>query len=142
MKTVLGTETMHQKTFSRHQKKIQDACETAAAEQLQSVAELVRSVYPSMDSDDVLDITVSYDGTWQKRGFTSHHGIGVAIETQTGLVIDFEVLSNYCHSCSLARTRLGSDTPEMEDWLNNHADCDANFNGSSKAMEAEAARRI
>ena len=61
---------------------------------------------------------------------------------KTGLVIDFEVLSTYCHSCSLARTRLGIDTPELEDWMHNHTDCDANFSGSSKAMEAEAARRI
>jgi hypothetical protein len=142
MKAVLGTETMHQKTFSRHQKKIQAACETAATEQLQSVAEVIHAAYPDVDSDDVLDITVSYDGTWQKRGFSSRHGVGVAIEVQTGLVIDLEVLSTYCHSCKLARTRLGSDTPEMKEWQNNHTDCDANFTGSSKAMEAEAARRM
>ena len=42
----------------------------------------------------------------------------------------------------MAKNKLGSDTPAFEEWLQNHTDCDANFNGSSKAMEAEAAKRI
>lgn len=119
------------KTFSRH-KKVQAACGKAVTEQLESVAEVDRSAYLDQDSG-VLDISVSYDRTWQKRGFSSHHGVAVAIEVKTRLVIDYEVLSTYCHACSLAKTRLGSDTPEMEEWQNHHADYDANFNGSAKA---------
>ena len=116
MKAALRTENMQQKTFIRHKKKtktkqtktkIQAACEKNTTEQLQSAAEAVCSSNPNENGDGVLDITVSFDGTWQKRGFSSHHGAGVAIEVQTGLVIDFEVLSTYCHSCSLARPRLG-----------------------------------
>ncbi|KAJ8389225.1 hypothetical protein AAFF_G00122450 [Aldrovandia affinis] len=36
------------------------------------VAELLRE-----DPDAVINISVSFDGTWHKRGFTSHYGIGV-----------------------------------------------------------------
>jgi len=43
------------------------------------VAELLRE-----DPDAVIDISVSFDGTWQKRGFTSHYGIGVCIDLLTG----------------------------------------------------------
>jgi len=48
------------------------------------VAELLRE-----DADAVINISVSFDGTWQKRGFTSHYGIGVCIDIFTGLVIDY-----------------------------------------------------
>ena len=85
---------------------------------------------------------MSTSATWQKRGFTSHHGVGVAIEVQTGLVIDYEVLSNYCHASALAENSLGKGTAALQAWKAAHTACDNNFDGSSKAMEAEAARRI
>ncbi|XP_073689509.1 uncharacterized protein [Garra rufa] len=39
--------------------------------------------------------------THKKGGFTTHYGIGVCNDIFTGLVIDFEVLSSYCHACAL-----------------------------------------
>ena len=84
---------------------------------------------------------MSSDGTRQNRGFSSRQSIGSAIEVKTGLVVEFEVLSTFCHTCAMAKNKLGSDTA-FEEWLQNHTDSDANFNGSSKAMEAEAVKRI
>ena len=78
----------------------------------------------------------------RRKAYQSYHGVDVGTEVQTGLVKDFEVLSTYCHSCSLERTQLGTGTPELEEWMNHQTDCGANFTSSSKAMEAEAARRI
>ena len=52
-------------------------------------------------------ICVSYDGTWMKRGFTSQYGVGVAIDILTGLVIDYEVMSLYCHGCVDNKTWTG-----------------------------------
>jgi hypothetical protein len=103
------------------------------------VAELLRA-----DEDAIINISVSFDGTWQKRGFTSHYGIGVCIDIFTGLVIDFEVLSSYCHGCALKETARheGKITEEeIESWREKH-DCAKNFQGSSKAMEQEAAKRM
>ena len=101
--TVLGLNNMHVKTFQRHNRKVHQACQSVADTSLDTASEIIRGVYGDlMDDAGVIDITVSYDGTWQKRGFTSHHGVGVAIEAQTGLVIAYEVLSNYCHACALA----------------------------------------
>ena len=72
------------------------ACQSVADTTLDTATEIIRGVYGDlMDDAGVIDITDSYDGSWQKRGFTSHHGVGVAIEVQTGLVIDDEALS--CH---------------------------------------------
>ena len=52
------------------------------------------------DDQGILDIAVSYDGTWQKRGHTSHNGAAAVIDLLTGLPIDYEVLSNYCSKCA------------------------------------------
>lgn len=97
------------------------------------------------DEDAVINISVSFDGTWHKRGFTSNYGIGVCIDVLTGLVIDFEVLSSYCHACALKNSakREGKITgQEFESWREAHTDCAKNFAGSSKAMEQEAAKRM
>lgn len=104
------------------------------------IAEMLRE-----DADAVINISVSFDGTWQKRGFTSNFGIGVCIDIITGLVIDFEVLSSYCHACVLkdsARRDNKITEQEYDTWKDAHQDCAKNFLGSSKAMEQEAAKRM
>ena len=39
-------------------------------------------------SDEIVDTAVSLDGTWQKRGITSHNGEVVPISIRTGKIID------------------------------------------------------
>ena len=40
-------------------------------------------------------VSISCDGTWQKRGFTSLNGAVIIISTDTGKVLDVEVMSRY-----------------------------------------------
>ena len=40
------------------------------------------------DKDGVLDISVSFDGSWQKRGHSSHKGVASVIDLVTGFPID------------------------------------------------------
>lgn len=42
-----------------------------------------------------LNISVSCDGSWQKRGFTYKNGVGCAVDVMTGLVVDYEVLTKH-----------------------------------------------
>ncbi|KAL1486825.1 hypothetical protein MTO96_031196 [Rhipicephalus appendiculatus] len=49
-----------------------------------------------LTADGSMNVAVMFDGTRQKRGHKSHNGVGTA----TGLCFDFQVLSNYCLSCS------------------------------------------
>ena len=124
-------------------------------ESMQRTRDQIREAYSEIDPDvaDIIredenatiNISVSFDGTWQKRGFTSRHGIGVCIDILTGLVLDFEVLSSYCHACTLRESarRDGKITQEeFESWKETHVDCAKTFSGSSKAMEQEAAKRM
>lgn len=79
---------------NKHVIALRDAYKDEVNQSLVEARTEVRKCYGHFnDEKQVLDITVSYDGTWQKRGFTSKYGIGYCIEVLTGLVIDFEILS-------------------------------------------------
>ena len=71
----------------------------------------------------LLDITVSFDGTWAKKGHTSLFGIVFVISVDTGEVLDYHVLSKFCKSCSVWEAKKDDDP----------------FKYSSPAMEAEGA---
>lgn len=103
----------------------------------------VLKAYPDFDMPKPIDIAVSYDGSWQKRGFTSKYGVGSVIELITGLVIDYEVVSKYCRVCEKKKTEVDEQSDEYENWYIDHQpSCQANFEGSSPAMEVEAAERL
>lgn len=89
---------------------------------------------------DVIDLAVSFDGSWHNRGFTSNYGVGSVIHIDTGLVLDYCVLSKFCRNCALAEHDLGEGTPELSIWSSGHQlDCDKNYHGSSPEMEVAAA---
>lgn len=96
----------------------------------------VKKCYDTLDADnEVFDITVRYDGSWQKRGFTSKYGICCCIEILTGLIIDFEVLSKFCNKCEVAKQKI-SNPEHFKTWYNNHKGvCNQNYVGSSPGME-------
>ena len=50
-------------------------------------------------TDEILDISVSYDGSWSKRGFTSKIGVGFVVDSYTNLILDFSVMSKFCGVC-------------------------------------------
>ena len=58
----------------------------------------VRDLY-HVFSDQVVDILVSCDGTWQKRGFSSLFGVVFIIAYETGKVLDYAVLSKHYIGC-------------------------------------------
>ena len=73
--------------------------------------------------------------TRMKRGFSSQYGAGIAIDILTGRVIDFEVMSLYCHGCVEADHKVwAGGASERLEWEEQHAtDCCKNFTGSPKS---------
>ncbi|CAN7944596.1 unnamed protein product, partial [Ixodes hexagonus] len=138
---------MHLKTYQNIAAKMHDASMEAACDAMKEAAKAVRKMQAEDsqggvqdDGDDLLDVCVSYDGTWQKRGHTSHFGVGAVIELETGLVLDFSVQSNYCHGCNLGPKK---DSNEYQAWAKSHEEvCQKNFEGSSNAMQVQAAGDI
>lgn len=52
------------------------------------------------DNDNaILKLTVSGDGSWRKRGFTSLFGVSSVIGYYCGKVLDIAVKSSYCKMC-------------------------------------------
>ncbi len=98
-------------------RKINQACKETCQEVNKAVREAIVKSYAEMgvtpDDDGVLEIGVSYDGSWQKRGHSSHNGIGIVIDLITGLPIDYEVLSNFCLKCQLAPPQ---EDEKYEEW--------------------------
>ena len=93
------------------------------------------------EKDETLDveIPVSFDGTWSKRGFTANHGVGFVISISTGKVLDYEVLSKVCYQCTQKKAALSE--AEFEEWHNDH-ECKGNFGGTSGSMELECAKQM
>jgi hypothetical protein len=86
-------------------------------------------------------ITVQCDGTWQKRGFKSLNGVCTVIGTETGKVVDLEVLSSYCNACVRWKGRQTGEA--WLTWYEQHKPyCQANHVGSSGAMEVNGMVKI
>lgn len=100
---------------------------------------------PSLANNRNIDIACSYDGTWHRRGHSSLYGIGIAIDMLTGLVVDFQFLSKYCHMWATSAAKLDADSPEYRIWYEGHKksrECNINFEGSSGSMEVHAVEMI
>ena len=76
------------------------------------------------DDDDIIDVTVILDGTGAKCGFM----------WETGHVLDYEVLSKYCHECRL-HEGINQSSSWFQVWWGSHeGNCSVKFVGSSTAM--------
>ena len=131
-------------TFQSLQERVCEGSRKACNEVLQKTVEKVKMAYKKIgvvpDEDGNLDISVSFDGTWQRRGHSSHNGVASVIDLLTGLPIDVEVLSNHCSKC---KNGPDESDPTYENWKKNHSSvCQKNFDGTSNAMEVECAKRI
>ncbi|GBN26354.1 hypothetical protein AVEN_233389-1 [Araneus ventricosus] len=141
---ILGIPAMDSRTFSNFLSDLVIKNKDFKKQVLDLSRDAVRGKYidcnSSLKNGEVIDVCVSYDGTWQKRGHTSLHGIGIVIDILTGLIIDFDVFIKYCQDCLNSEGMLGKNTPEFRIWHDSHKnDCQKNFNGSSNSMEMNAA---
>lgn len=89
------------------------------------------------ENDGCKDITGAFDGTWQKRGFTSLNGVITVTSFDTGKVLDFESFSKYCAGCKNKHNQQSTEKKELHKKM-----CSCNYSGSSGGMEVEGARRI
>ncbi|KAK6175868.1 hypothetical protein SNE40_014245 [Patella caerulea] len=135
--------SLEKEAFSKHLGKIQSASREEANDHLSiDVAKIVRNAYVEADQSlankDVINIAVACDGTWHKRGFTSHYNVTTITDLLTGLILDYEVMCNYCPGC--AKNKMDRNSAEYEHWYAQHkTSCQINHPGSSKSMESSAA---
>ena len=144
--TLYGMKGLHHKTFSEKESKVIRAVISNTEEVLKESVLKVKAAHLAVNSDtciDPLSLTVSFDGSWMKRGHTSMYGVAAVIDVLTGLVVDYIVLSKFCHACTRKKVELGDTSKAYQEWYTNHKEeCAINYEGSSNAMEPEAARRL
>lgn len=105
----MGTKEMSANTYAKCTEYLYSEMEEYYNE-LQRVAKTcVEKIYEKegieKDSDGVLNIDVSFDGTWLTRGHKSHIGATFVIDISSGLALEFEVLSNFCRPCSINKKK-------------------------------------
>ena len=68
------------------------------------------------------NVTVSCDGSWQPRGFSSKNGVATVLTVagcgKSSNVIDTETLSNHCASCTIMRKKLSDQ--DFKTWETTH----------------------
>ena len=59
-------------------------------------------IYIEGDSieDKLVDITVSNDGSWQKRCYSLLNGVVTVTTTGSGKCVDFRVFTKTCNACT------------------------------------------
>ena len=135
---------MHHKTYAKHVRAISEAnmvvVNTVLDEAAVTVRKACQDLDPTITEDSILDLTASFDGSWMTRGHKSLYGVGCVVEVTTGLVLDLAVLSLYCQRCTYAEKLFGgTHTPEFQQWLETHTECNKNYNSTSGGMEDTAA---
>ncbi|KAJ4442731.1 hypothetical protein ANN_04322 [Periplaneta americana] len=143
---IMNMYCMSKYSFNEHSKLLLGATTDVVANILTDIRSEVRGAYADLIVDGeippILDIGVSYDGTWLTRGHSSMYGVGCVIDILTGYVIDYQVMSKSCRKCVHARQRY-KNPQDFKIWYDIHKqECDINHTGSSGAMEMEAAIKM
>ena len=71
-------------------------------------AEDIRNEHINTISDDTVDIDISADGAWQRRGFASLNGIATIMAVDICKCLDYEVLTKECKACQVWEGKKGS----------------------------------
>lgn len=99
------------RSFYKLRKKIGNLILKKSAEKLQTIKKCVTEKYEKLGyagpgEDRILNVDVTFDGSWLTRGHKSHIGVVADIECETGFLLDFEVLSNFCLACTQLDNKL------------------------------------
>ncbi|MPC48037.1 hypothetical protein E2C01_041802 [Portunus trituberculatus] len=141
----MGAQEMTSRAFTRHSQYLYKEMENCYKEHESVTKACVVKSYENegKDRDDeILNIHCSFDATWLTRGHKSKIGAAFVMDMYSGMIIDFEVLSNFCRACAIMRKKKNPAT--FDDWYRSahSGKCQANFHGLSGAMEPEGALRM
>ena len=127
--------------YSEHNQRILEASIAEAAASQEAAASCLHELQ-GRSENDAIDVAVTCDGTWSKRGFTALYSVVVVASWENGKVLDTEILTKYCAECG-HHVSMSKESEEYKQWWEGHKDdCELNYHGSSPAMEATGALRI
>ena len=104
---------------------------------LQRADEIRHNEFGDNIDGKISSITISADGTWQKRGFQSLNGAVTIIATDSRKCVDYKVKSKSLQKCKYCEKSKHSNFEQYEYLMAQH-DCQINHIGSSGKMESDA----
>ena len=131
---------MASKAYDDIVKTLSDSCEKIAEKSMNDAATEIHDL--SKSSDSAVDTSISLDGSWQKREYSSLNGYVAALSMESGKVLDIEVMSRFCRLCDANKNLEKNDPIAFENFKANHNSCSANYKGSAPNMEVTGAKRI
>ena len=126
-------------SYMEHNQVLADASYKAAVDNMNAASAHLHRL-KGVDPHDILDVRVTCDGTWSRRGFSAIHGVVAVISHDTGQVLDFQIMTKTCTACAQQKTRLSPE--DFDVWVEGHMEsgsCSANHDGSSPSMECDGA---
>ncbi|CAF1475225.1 unnamed protein product, partial [Rotaria sordida] len=136
--STLSLSIQSERTFLKQLHKFYDDMYSYAQQHFTSIIDKIKR---RSKQEKIIDITVSIDGTWKRRGHVSNYGLVFVIDVHSGLCIDFEVMSLFCEACTRKRSIL-SET-KFRKWYKKHQPfCSKNYDGTSKSMEKEGVIKL
>ncbi|KAK7091677.1 hypothetical protein V1264_009331 [Littorina saxatilis] len=92
--------SLHTNTWANHREQIRKATEAVSEQSKDIAAEEVRV------ATGAGDVTISGDGTYQRRGFQSKNAVftTLSVNGKASKVLNTEVLSNHCDACKKKET--------------------------------------
>lgn len=123
--------------FDRVVKQIKDAAIRVGEASMRRAVEAEKALTAAKEGlEEAVNLTVSGDGTWRKRGHNSKQGVITLIGNFSGQVVSLVVKNLFCMACKYMEQFIGTD--EYLVWLDNHEeDCTQNHDGSSGKMEQD-----
>ena len=108
---------MTQNNYDKVVDKIVDATKLVAEETMNDAANYLREMHADANRDsNVVDIGASFDGSWQRRGFSSLNGVVTAISIDSGKVLDVEAMSRSYKACCLKQENMQNDPLAYANW--------------------------
>ncbi|GFX85919.1 uncharacterized protein TNCV_2473211 [Trichonephila clavipes] len=133
----LNLPRLSKTAYTNHDNKLMSVISEVSELSMQKAASELLVLHPTKNK--IVECSISVDGTWQRRGYSSMNGCVAALSVDTGKVVDIEIMSSYCPTC-----RKISKMPrsiESETFAADHV-CHSKFQGSALKMEAVGATRI
>ena len=113
----------------------EESCRTALFEEASLTCP--EKAWGEHNLDSQIDIDVSYDAGWQRRGsrksYSTMSGHGTLIGAKSGKIMDYETRIKQCRICDNASRKTK--------FLRKH-NCQQNWNNTAKSMEADMAVSI
>lgn len=124
-------------SYNNHNGVIATQAKVIGERSMKAEADKVRQTHETeQDAEGILNVDVSNDGSWQRRGFSSLNGVTTTMLKETGKCVDISILTKVCRRCQAWDNKKDIDARAYQRFLTNH-NCKANFDGSAGAMEPQ-----